>query len=218
MSSKYVISSDNVSTSIFFNPIYKRRVEDIILMLESNDENKVYSKKAIYKEITEYVNKKVSHTKSFCKGLNEEYITYSIDEMDAIVAIGTKGMDILPNGNIFSFALIKFNDNDNSIYIDVICSNANIKGAGDVLIRSIENISKTLYITKIKLKSVYDAITFYKRYGFSKIKSCDDVDELCEMEKIVEKKTSARSGSKASVKARSGSKARSSVKARSSSK
>ena len=93
----------------------------------------------------------------------------------------------MPNGNIFGFALINFNENDNSVYIDVICSHIGVKYAGDILIRSINYICSILFIKKITLNSVSSAISFYERYGFYKKGLCQNSEELCEMEKIIVK-------------------------------
>jgi hypothetical protein len=43
-------------------------------------------------------------------------------------------MNLLPNGNIYGFALINFDEMNNSILIDVICSHVGIKYAGEILI------------------------------------------------------------------------------------
>jgi predicted GNAT family N-acyltransferase len=92
--------------------------------------------------------------------------------------------------NIFGFALIKFDQKHNSIYIDVICSHIGIKCAGDILIKEIEYISKTLSMTEIYLKSVNTAISFYERYGFTKYnKLCDD---MCLMIKSIKKKNGGK--------------------------
>ena len=58
-------------------------------------------------------------------------------------------MNILPNGNIYGFALVEFHEKYNSIYIDVICSHLGIKGAGDVLIKTVEDISRKLLMSEI---------------------------------------------------------------------
>jgi predicted GNAT family N-acyltransferase len=91
---------------------------------------------------------------------------------------------LLPNGNIFAFALIEVNDKKNTLYVDVICSHRNIKYAGEKLLNEITRLCKTLMFSKIILKSVHSAIPFYEKYGFQKMADCDD-ESLCEMEKQV---------------------------------
>lgn len=57
------------------------------------------------------------------------YFKPTESNVDAVIIIGsTSTMKILPNGNIFGFALINFDEKTNSIYIDVICSHIGIKG------------------------------------------------------------------------------------------
>ena len=106
--------------------------------------------------------------------------------VDAVLVISTNGVNLLPNGNVYGFALINFDDRDNSIYIDVICSHIGIKYAGDSLIKNIVEICRLLVIIKIKLKSVSSAISFYEKYGFVKTTECDN-NNLCEMKKIINK-------------------------------
>lgn len=95
----------------------------------------------------------------------------------------------MPNGNIFGFALINFNEKDNSVYIDVICSHTGIKYAGEILLNSIDYMCNTLLITKIKLNSVSSAVSFYEKYGFKKKELCENNTDLCEMEKNISKKS-----------------------------
>lgn len=195
MDKKFNIKSLNTSTLIYFN---EKNTEtdlgDIKILLESdarlnvfpNDENNDQNNS--YENICNYIYGIINQSNFLCKGLNADFIKDSFDDSDAIIVIGSKGMNILPNGNVFSFALLKFNETDNSLYIDVICSHSGTKYSGEILINEIEYISKLLLITKITLKSVKSAISFYEKYGFVKITNCDD-DNLCEMKKIVTNKS-----------------------------
>lgn len=193
MNDKYNIThTNNISTSIFFKKGYHKEesLEYIKLLLENDHKYEVYPQLSddspvhmdrSYQEVARYVYQIVKNSNFLCKGLHEEYVKHSMKSMDAIVIIGQKGMKIYPNGNVYGFALIQFDEQDNSIYVDVICSHVGIKGAGDALIRAIENISRTIFMTNIKLKSVANAISFYEKYGFVKQTKCEDRDELCEM-------------------------------------
>jgi len=201
MSYKFNLKNTNVSTSIFFRKMskYSDNIDDIKIILENETDYDVFpndeNPENYYKFVTEYVYRLITNSEFLCKNLNENYIKNAFERTDAIVVIGTKGIDIYPNGNVFGFALINFQD-DNSVYIDVICSHLGVKYAGDFLIKSIDNICKKLFITRIKLKSVTDAISFYERYGFVKIRVCDNNKELCEMVKIVPPKSKSKSKSK----------------------
>jgi hypothetical protein len=113
--------------------------------------------------------------------------------VDAVIILGSS-MNILPNGNIFGFALLKFDEINNSIYIDVICSHVGIKGAGDILINEVEEIGRRLFMTDIHLTSVKTAIPFYKKYGYKQTnQSCQD---MCLMVKPMKKKTKITQKSK----------------------
>ena len=198
MSSRYNIKNDiNTKTYIYFKPTESNNLDDIKLLLEDDNKIVVYPNSEdvnpynSYKNVTNYIYRIINNSEFLCKGLNPDYILESFDNVDAVVIIGSS-MNILPNGNIFGFCLIKFNENSNSIYIDVICSHIGIKGAGDILINKIEDISRKLLIRGIYLKSVKSAISFYERYGFIKYnKLCDD---MCVMIKYMNKKNGGKKG------------------------
>ena len=54
----------------------------------------------------------ISKSEFLCKGLNHDYIVTSFDNADAVIIIGSS-MNVLPNGNIFGFALINFDEKHN---------------------------------------------------------------------------------------------------------
>ena len=94
---------------------------------------------------------------------------------------------LAPSGALKS---INFDEANNSIYIDVICSHIGIKYAGEILIKTIQDICEKLFMTKIYLKSVKSAISFYEKIGFTKKdSSCDD---MCLMIKTINKKTGGK--------------------------
>jgi len=191
MSLKYNIkNSKNNKISIYFKPTDRNHLDDIKLLLDDDANINLYhnnneSESNSYKNVTDYIYRIIDKSGFLCKGLNPDYILDSIDDADAVVVVGSS-MNILPNGNIFGFALIQFDEKYNSIYIDVICSHVGIKGAGDILIKALEYISKKLFMTEIYLTSVKSAITFYEKYGFTKYdKLCND---MCIMIKSLKKR------------------------------
>lgn len=191
MSLRYNIKDINTSISIYFKDLTEHSYLDYYKVLLENQDIDVFPKTETdksYKNVADYIYRIITHSNFLCKGLNADYVKQSFETSDAVIVLGTTGIDILPNGNIFGFALIQFNDVDNSIYIDVICSHIGMKYAGDMLIRKIENICKSLYMTQITLKSVATAIPFYEKYGFTKLRDCNtsaNTTELCEMVKII---------------------------------
>ena len=196
MSLRYNIKNNrNTKTYIYFKPTESNNLDDIKLLLEDDDKIDIYPNNEdvnpynSYKNVTDYIYRIINNSKFLCKGLNPDYISDSFDTADAVVIIGSS-MNILPNGNIFGFALINFNEKSNSIYIDIICSHIGIKGAGDILINEIEDISRKLLITKIYLKSVKSAILFYEKYGFIKY------DKLCDNMRVMIKSINKKNGGK----------------------
>jgi hypothetical protein len=190
MSLRYNINNRNTKTHIYFKPTDNNyHLHDIKIILDNDDKINLYhnnneSESNSYKMVTDYIYRIINKSGFLCKGLNPNYILNSIQDADAVVVVGSS-MNILPNGNIFGFALIQFHEKYNSIYIDVICSHIGIKGAGDILINDLIYISKKLFMTEIYLTSVKSAITFYEKYGFTKYdKLCND---MCLMIKSMNK-------------------------------
>jgi hypothetical protein len=188
MSLRYSIrDSADTKTYIYFKPTENTDLDDIKMLLGSEGSIEVYDDAEgsdpnnSYKNVKDYIYRIITSSEFLCKGLNPEYILDSFDEVDAVVIVGST-MNILPNGNVFGFALIKFEERTNSLYIDVICSHVGIKGAGELLINQIGDICSHLFITKVQLKSVKSAISFYEKYGFIKTGVCKN---LCLMEKSI---------------------------------
>ena len=146
-----------------------------------------------YKNITDYIYRLITNSKFLCKGLNAEYVEQTFGIADAIVIIGSKN-NILPNGNIFGFALINIDNpgrEPKSIYIDVICSHTGIQGAGEILINATEYIGRKLSMNHIYLRSVPSAENFYKKYGFLKYSQECNYDG-CIMRKYINRKKGGR--------------------------
>lgn len=194
MSLRYNLKNDrNIQTYVYFKPTESDILENIKILIEHDDEIKVYPNDEdedvnpynSYKNVTKYIYGIIKNSQFLCKGLNPSYISDVFDTADAIIIIGSS-MNLLPNGNIYGFALINFDETNNSIYIDVICSHIGIKYAGEFLIQKIQDICGKLFMTKIYLKSVNSAISFYEKYGF--IKEDPLCDNMCLMTKTITKK------------------------------
>jgi N-acetylglutamate synthase-like GNAT family acetyltransferase len=194
MNLKYSIKHNrDIKTSIYFRPTESSSLDDIKFLLENDDKIQVYTSESneqenmynSYKNVTDYIYRIITNSRFLCKGLNSQYVLNSFNEVDAVIIIGSS-MDVLPNGNIFGFALINFHEEKNSLYVDVICSHKGIEGAGYYLIKTIESMAKKLFIKDIYLTSVDTAISFYQKYGFVKYdKLCED---NCVMIKSMNKK------------------------------
>ena len=198
MSLRYNIKNNgNIKTYVYFNPTENNMLDDIRLLMENDDEINVYPNNEdvnpynSYKNVTDYIYRIIKNSRFLCRGLNIEYILDAFYRADAVVIIGSS-MNILPNGNIYGFALINFDEKHNSIYIDVICSHIGIKGAGDILITAIQDLCGKLFMTKIYLKSIKSAIPFYEKYGF--IKKDQLCYDMCLMIKSINKKNGGKKG------------------------
>jgi len=205
MSLRYNITNDtNIKTYIYFKPTESNILDDIKLLIESDGEINVYPNEKefnpynSYKNVTDYIYRIIHHSGFLCRGLNPEYIVDSFDTADAVVIIGSS-MNLLPNGNIYGFALINFDEEYNSIYIDVICSHIGIKSAGDILIKTIQDMCGKIFMTKIYLKSVKSAISFYEKYGFTKKEPL--CDHMCLMIKTINKKIGGKTNKRKKPKA-----------------
>jgi hypothetical protein len=183
MSPRFNIKRD-FSSKVFFNDEQLSLNSDLVDMktiLESNPTLTIYpneQREQNYINVTRYIYHIIKNSKFLCKGLNDKYIRDAFNSTEAVLVIGSEYMNIYPNGNVFGFALLMFDQTNNSLYVDVLCSHVGIKGAGDVLITQIENIAKSLFMNHVKLNSVKTAVTFYERYGFRKIKKIDSLYEM----------------------------------------
>lgn len=193
MSVRYNLKNDRtIQTYLYFRPTESNNLDDIKTIIEYSGEVKVYPNNEdvntynSYKNVTDYIFRIITNSNFLCKGLNPSYIFDGFDNADAILVIGSS-MNLLPNGNIYGFSLINFDEAHNSVYIDIICSHIGIKYAGEILIKTIQDICEKLFITKIYLKSVESAISFYEKYGFTKKES--SCDNMCLMIKTINKKT-----------------------------
>jgi len=205
MNVRYNLKNDkNIQKYIYFKPTENNNLDDIKTLIEYTGEIKVYPNNEdvnphnSYKNITDYIYRIITNSNFLCKGLNPIYISDAFDTADAVVIIGSS-MNLLPNGNIYGFALINFDEADNSIYIDVICSHIGIKYAGDILINSIQDICREIFMKKIYLKSVKSAISFYEKYGF--IKKEPLCDTMCLMIKTLNERVGGKTNKRKKPKA-----------------
>jgi hypothetical protein len=179
---KYAIKSPrNVKHHLFFNQAARHGLEDIQTILELQTALEISSGSA-YQEVSRYIERLVHKSGFLCRGLNPDYVVESLASADAVVVVGSS-MRVLPNGNVFGFASIVFDEPTNAIYVDVICTHVGIQGAGHFLMTTLEEICRALLMTKLYLTSVESAIPFYKKYGFVQHDaSCRD---MCLMTKRV---------------------------------
>lgn len=199
MNAKYNIRnlSSSLRSYIYFRPTdpITTQFDDIKMLLEDEDTFTVlptsegYTTTNSYKLVTEYIYRIITKSNFLCKGLNPKYVLNAFNEVDAILVI-SDGMDLLPNGNIYGFALIQFNETRNAIHIDTICSHIGIQYAGDFLLNDIEKMCKKVFMREIYLKSVKVAIPFYEKYGF--VKTDASCENMCEMVKQISRSSGGK--------------------------
>jgi hypothetical protein len=225
MNNKYNIKNDtNVQTYIYFKPEsslfdpIKDNRNKYWLKFEGDNTFKVYPNsndvdrdddttlqtiyENSYKNIADYIYRLTTNSKTLCKNLPDYVGLKTFYYADAIVIVGSSN-GILPNGNIFGFALININDPDytpNSIHIDVICSHTGIQGAGHILINAIEYIGRKLLMSQIYLTSVPEAYGFYKKYGFVNTSKDVNCNLVCTMRKYLNRKKGGKKTRKTSTK------------------
>ena len=187
---KFALRKEDTKTYLFFNDAVRddEFLEETKMIAET--EYAVYPeendpKNRIYRQICRYIYDKIKKVESLCNGLNPSYVLSALKQANVVIVVGPSHMDVLPNGGVYAVAMVKFDERTNSMYLDVICSNNGIQGAGQILMKEIDRVAKLTFITKITLNSVFSAIAFYEKQGFVKTGRCDDENELCEMKKTL---------------------------------
>lgn len=193
--SKYKINNLNLNYFIYFNsknsgPNYKKDVIDnhanlkYIKTLVSNIIDFItYDDQAIHTTLTNYIYSFIANSNFLCPGLNSEYIKDAFQSSDAILVISPDA-NPLPNGNIFGFAVLKYNEPRNALNVDIICSHVGIKGVGRLLLNAVQQIAYINFFTLIYLQSVKSAISFYEQFGF--IKKNSSCGNMCWMTLSIE--------------------------------
>ena len=118
----------------------------------------------------------VTRTEEFCTNLTPEYISDSLDDCDAVLRIESSA---IRNKILYGFAIIAFKDSE--LYIDTICANSSVKGAGTYMIQLLTDIARHSGLSSITLNSVTSAVGFYIKQGFR----CNGDDGLCPMSKTI---------------------------------
>ena len=194
-----VINQNKVNNILFFNPKiikendYKRgkynhllieKPEDfIILPTEDKTERE---KNSEFKKFREQLYKGIRSSGKFCSGLAASYIKDSLIECDAILKVESS---ITRSKKINGFATLKFYKGSKSLYIDVICTNTDIKGTGTYIINLLNDFCKENGLENIKLSSLTQSVPFYLKTDF-------ECNPMCKMIKDVSggSKTKKRRG------------------------
>jgi hypothetical protein len=106
-------------------------------------------------------------------GVDKKFTKNSIENSNAIIVLQETNDD---NSNIIGFATLFFDIDDNSIYVDVLCSSDKFYKGGSEILNKIKELGKIINYDAIKLDSIKDAVDFYRRNNFT-----FDCDENCKM-------------------------------------
>jgi hypothetical protein len=182
------IDKDRTNNIFFFNPTiikengYKRNKytqllddpDDLIIYpsAEESERNKVSQ----FKKFRDELYKGIRSSGKFCDGLQALYVKDSLKDCDAVLRVESSRTR---SKKINGFATIKFMRNNKTLYIDVICTNTDIKGTGSYIIKLLSDVCDKLSIEHIKLSSATTALPFYLKTDF-------ECDPLCKMVKDIE--------------------------------
>ena len=182
-----VINTSKINNIIFFNPKiiknkdYKRRkYESLIsekneLEIYPKEESTEKQKQIEFKKFRTELYKEIRSSDKFCDGIQAGYVKDSLMECDFILRIESSQTR---SKKINGFATLKMYKGSKSLYIDVICTNTEIKGTGTYIVNLLSKICKMISLDSIKLNSATQAVPFYLKTQF-------ECDPLCKMKKEI---------------------------------
>jgi hypothetical protein len=169
---KTLLSLDRVKNYLYFNPPaiedefgdttnIKTIIETLPILSVHPKQEEIPFKTELYRQVSKNIIDTVLDTDKFCSGINDAYIKQSITDSDAILVVETTRNKVL-----YGFVTLKFLSSKNTLYIDLICTNTDIKGVGKHILKLIDEICEITGINNITLKSVTSAVTFYLKHNF----------------------------------------------------
>ena len=182
-----VINTDKLNNILFFNPAiikkndYKHNKYNFLLentgdlTIYPSNEDTEKKKVSAFKKFRDGLYKEIRTSKKFCDGLQALYVKDSLKDCDAILRIESS---MTRSKKINGFATLKLLKNSKSLYIDVICTNTDIKGTGSYMIKLLTKLCDDISLEHIKLSSATQALPFYLKTDF-------ECDPLCKMIKDI---------------------------------
>ena len=183
-----VINPNKINNILFFNPKiikdndYKRgkynhllieKPEDIIIL--PTEDKTEREKNSEFKKFREQLYKNIRSSGKFCSGIQAGYVKDSLRDCDAILRVESS---MTRSKKINGFATLKFYKGSKSLYIDVICTNTDIKGTGTYIIKLLNDFCKENGIENIKLSSTTQAAPFYLKTDFECNPMCKMIKEV----------------------------------------
>jgi hypothetical protein len=169
---KTLLSLDRVKNYLYFNPDaiedefgdttnIKTIIETLPTLSVHPKQEEVQFKSELYSQVSKNIIDTVLDTDKFCGGINDGYVKQSIADSDAILVVETTRNKVL-----YGFVTLNFVNSTNTLYIDLICTNTDIKGVGKHILKLIDEICEITGINNITLKSITSAVTFYLKHNF----------------------------------------------------
>jgi hypothetical protein len=180
---RYNIREEDTEVFIYFNDNSTGQLQDIITILRNSGYYQFPREGNTgdtYDNVAKYILRMIEKTKFFCSNIELCYIKDVFEIADVLIVLSSPYSMVFPNGNIFAVSLIRFCEDDNSLFLDLISSHIGTKYAGEKMMKHIIDISELLFFSKIKLESLPETIRFYEKYCFIKTVQHELV---CEMEK-----------------------------------
>lgn len=173
---KTVIDKTKVTNHIYFNPTSIKEefgdVSNIKTLLETRDHLSIHPTdaempkgRAIYYSISKNIYDVIRNSGRFCEGINMDFVKESLVSADAILLVAEKKA-------IYGFATLVFKSDENLLYIDLICTNIEVKGCGTYMLEMLKELSGIVGLASIQLSSVTSAVPFYLKNQF-------ECDGLC---------------------------------------
>lgn len=182
-----IINIEKVNNIIFFNPKilqeneYKQRKYDLLLRETDNltiyplAENTMKKTTSTFNKFSNDLYKNIRASGKFCDGIMAGYVKDSLKDCDFILCIQSSQTR---SKKINGFATLKIFRNSKSLYVDVICTNSDVKGTGSYMIKLLSKICNIIGLDHIKLSSATQALPFYLKTDF-------ECNPLCKMIKNV---------------------------------
>ena len=183
------INVDKINNILFFNPriikenTYKYGLYDELEFDSGDSDLVIYpikndteqQKVSAFKKFRDGLYKDIRTSKKFCDGLQAGFVKDSLKDCDAILRVESS---MTRSKTVNGFATLKFYKASKSMYIDVICTNTDIRGTGTYMVKLLNKICKEIGIENIKLSATETAVPFYLKTDF-------ECNPLCKMIKTV---------------------------------
>jgi hypothetical protein len=183
-----LFNKDKINNILFFNPkiikdnsykyskynvLYNDKPNDFVILPSQDITER--EKLSEFKKFRDNLYKGIRNSGRFCDGLQAGFVKDSLKDSDAILKVESSQTR---SKKINGFATLKFFKGSKSLYIDVICTNSEIKGTGTYMINILNKICKEISVDNIKLSATETAVPFYLKTEFQCNPLCKMIKEV----------------------------------------